>query len=154
MNYYMESLGCNISVLTVTSVFYKSSLTPLLRLNKEVTYCPDHLLRFYPRNAPSSSPDTGGNSWFCQDCPGWHSGSHWSLAWSLHHCKSQSCCWQRNHRPVSIFTPSVLAITRENKDILDRERFLKIPFNRTYNLHISPSTNQCCSDQDRVTPWS
>ena len=62
INYYMESLGRNISGLTVTSVFYKSSLTPLLRLNKEVTYCPDHLLRFHPRNAPSSSPDTGGNS--------------------------------------------------------------------------------------------
>ena len=62
INYYMESLGHNISALTVTSVFYKSSLTPLLRLNKEVTYCRDHLLRFYPRNAPSSSPDTGGNS--------------------------------------------------------------------------------------------
>ena len=68
--YHMESLGRNISALTVTSVFYKSSLTPLLRLNKEVTYCPDHLLRFHPRNAPSSSPDTGGNSWFCQDCRG------------------------------------------------------------------------------------
>ena len=152
MNYYMESLGGNISALTVTSVFYKSSLTPLLRLNKEVTYCPDHLLRFHPKNAPSSSPDTGGNSWFCQDCPGWHSGSHWTLAWSLHHCKSQSCCWQHNHRPVSILLPPYLQLPGKIRT-LDRQDFKKY-HSTERNLHTSPSNIQCCSDQGRVTPWS
>ena len=66
IKYGIESVGGNISILTVTRVFYKSSLTPQVTTagaDKEVTYCSHHLLRFRPRGMLQAVlRNTGGNS--------------------------------------------------------------------------------------------
>ena len=66
IKYGIESVGGNISILIVTRVFYKSSLTPQVTTagaDKEVTYCSHHLLRFRPRGMLQAVlRNTGGNS--------------------------------------------------------------------------------------------
>ena len=94
IKYGIDSVSGNISILTVTRVFYKSSLTPQVTTagaDKEVTYCSHHLLRFRPRGMLQAVlRNTGGNSWFCQDSQGWHSSRQRSPAWSLYHWISES----------------------------------------------------------------